>query len=338
MKALAVVRRGYYDGRGATEPMLLNFTLPLEELGFEVETFDHFRASREHGRERSTEALVERIRRGGYDLVMYQTFGSSEPIETAALQPLAAGTCIVAWNSDDDWQWEATSRRAPHFTYMVTTYPSVWEANRGAVPNLLLSQWGCHPRFFDFEAPKPLGFTFVGSIYGRRNSDCRRLRRWAGLRCFGRGARLVGMGLPYVKGSFRVPLVSGRALPLEEVYRIWNASRVSFTPMSAGNGRVLSLKGRAFEMGMSGTLMLCEHAPDLERYFEPGRECVTFSSLEECAQLARWYLAHEAERRRIALAYRDRTAAEHTWAQRYRALLSAVGLGHAVSGPQAHRA
>jgi spore maturation protein CgeB len=90
---------------------------------------------------------------------------------------------------------------------------------------------------------------------------------------------------------------------------------------------VLQIKGRAFEMGLSGTLMLCEHVPGLERYYEPDREFVAFTTLEECADKARYYLAHEAERARIAKAYHDRTRAEHLWQHRYRDLFSTIGLG-----------
>jgi spore maturation protein CgeB len=79
-------------------------------------------------------------------------------------------------------------------------------------------------------------------------------------------------------------------------------------------------------MGLSGTLMLCEHSPDLERYYEPGKEFVAFESLDDCAEKASWYLAHEDERARIALNYRDRTLREHLWTHRFTDLIEQMGL------------
>lgn len=95
-------------------------------------------------------------------------------------------------------------------------------------------------------------------------------------------------------------------------------------------GQVLSIKSRVFDMGRSGTLMLCEHSPNLERYYEPGRECITFAGLEDCAEKALWYLSHETERARIARNYQERTAREHTWQYRFRTLFQQLGLAGAA--------
>lgn len=325
MRILSVVRQNYY-GTNAREPFSYFFTVPLRQMGHDVETFDHFAARRSSGRDAATQQLLSKIRRECYNLVLYQTSGD-EPVDTAALAGLARLICIVAWNSDDDWQWSTTRPLAPHFTYMVTTYPQIYEANRGTCPNLLLSQWGCLGVFSDFERTKDVDFSFAGSIYGDRNPTCRYLRRCAGLKCFGRGERLLRLGMPYVRGVFRLPWIAGEALRFEQVYEVWNRTRVSFTPMTGGpSGNVLSIKARAFEMGLSGTLMLCEHSPNLERYYEPGWECVTFESLEDCAQKARWYLAHEAERAKIVRRYYHRTSREHMWEHRFTELFRQTGL------------
>jgi spore maturation protein CgeB len=79
-------------------------------------------------------------------------------------------------------------------------------------------------------------------------------------------------------------------------------------------------------MGLSGTLMLAHRAPDLETYYEPGKEFIWFESLEECAELARFYLRHEQARRTIAEAYARRTLAEHLWEHRIRRILQETGL------------
>jgi spore maturation protein CgeB len=326
MRILSVARKGYYGSRVAVEPMYLYFTEPLRAMGHAVETFDHYEANQTYGKAASTEQLIEKIRAGRFDVVFYQT-ANVEPVETAALADLAKEVCIAAWNSDDDWQWETTRQLISHFTFMITTYPHIYEQNCDQYPNLLLSQWGCLELYADFERVKDIDFSFAGAVYGVRNPACRFLKRKAGLKCFGRGARLVALGLPYLRGMFRFPWLTGAPIDFKEINDIWNRTRVSYTPMAGGpQGNVLSLKSRTFDMGLSGTLMLCEHSPNLERYYEPGQECVTFESLEDCAEKARWYLAHEAERARIAGNYRRRTLKEHLWSHRFTHLFEQMGL------------
>jgi spore maturation protein CgeB len=66
--------------------------------------------------------------------------------------------------------------------------------------------------------------------------------------------------------------------------------------------------------------------PNLERYYQPGQECVTFDDLDDCVAKAKYYLAHESERARIARAYHDRTRAEHLWRHRFTAMFQEIGL------------
>jgi hypothetical protein len=327
MRILSVVRQHYYGNTNAREPLSFFFTAPLRQMGHDVETFDHFESRRAYGKDAATARLLEKIQGGAFDLVLYQTSGE-EPVDTAELAETARKTCLAAWNSDDDWQWNTTRQCVSHFTYMITTYPHIYDQNRAACPNLLLSQWGCLGLFSYFERSKDIEFSFAGAIYAARSSACRYLRRRVGLECFGRGARLLRLGVPYFRGAFRLSRIAGAALGFEEINNIWNRTRVSYTPMTGGpHGEVLSLKSRTFDMGLSGTLMLCEHSPNLERYYEPGMECVTFETLEDCAEKALWYLSHESARARIARRYYERTLREHMWEHRFVDLFRQMGIG-----------
>ena len=313
--------------------MYLYFTRPLQHMGHEVHTYDPAVAVAEFGCEGATERLAARIRSEKFDLVLYQN-GVNDDIDTASLRDLSRSVCIVAWNSDDDWQWEScTSKSAGDFTYVVTTYPQIFQKFRKSFPNLVLSQWGCYSEFSNFECPKDIDFSFAGAVYGVRNSACRYLRKSSGLKCFGRGARLVNLGIPYFRGAFRLPWISGFPIHFQAINAIWNRSRISFTPMQGGpSANVLSIKSRTFDMGLSGTLMLCEHSPHLEEYYSPGEEFVAFDSLEDCAEKARFYMKNEQERKRIAEHYRDRTLKEHLWEHRFNRLFSDLHLRTALQG------
>jgi spore maturation protein CgeB len=125
--------------------------------------------------------------------------------------------------------------------------------------------------------------------------------------------------------THRFPALYGRAITYEEINKIWNRSRVSYTPMESSRvPSILQIKSRTFEMGLSGTLMLCNRSPNLDLYYDEGREYVGFDTLEECADKARYYLAHEAERAQIAMAYRRRTLAEHLWRHRFANLFADI--------------
>jgi spore maturation protein CgeB len=57
---------------------------------------------------------------------------------------------------------------------------------------------------------------------------------------------------------------------------------------------------------------------------EPGKEVITYRTPEECAELIRYYLAHEDERTEIARAGQQRTLRDHTYYQRVQELVGIV--------------
>jgi hypothetical protein len=332
MRILSTVTRSYYGHPEAIEPMFLEFTEPLIRLGHEVGHFDHISTTAQIGADACGEQFVEHVKTGGYDVVLYQT-GGQDCMARAAIAEAARYAPVVAWNSDDDWQWDSyTKHVAPLFTFMVTTYPQVYDRARLAHRNLLLSQWACLDSYSDFARPKDLGFTFAGQIYSSRVDECLYLRRRAGLKVYGLGSIRVKFPLVKSRPVYRVVAQRlgwlNRAISFRQINEIWNRSRVSYTPMGASTEpSMLQIKSRAFEMGLSGTLMLCQHSPGLERYYEPERQFVAFETPEDCAEKARYYLSHERERARIATAYYERTKAEHLWEHRFEELFRQIGLG-----------
>jgi len=327
MKILSVMGKYYGGSNKAIEPMYLEFSDPLRDLGHVVEHFDHKATTRQHGILVCGERFVDFVRTGKFDLVFYQTAGKDH-MPREAIREATRYAPVAAWNSDDDWQWESYSRDlAPFFTFMVTTYRHIYDANKHAFPNLYLSQWGCYDRYAHYATAKDIPFSFLGRIYGSRYHDCRFLRAQAGLQIFGANSRLVALGIPLFRGCSRLPWLTGVPIAdYAEANNIWNRSRISYTPLEASSDpSMLQIKGRVFQMGLSGTLMLCNAHPALAEYYEPEKEFVTYSSIEECADKARHYLTHETERALIARAYYKRTLTEHLWQHRFQRLLTDMG-------------
>ena len=337
MKILSCVTKGYYGRSNTVEPMYIAFTEPLRKLGHEVDHFDHYRLPREIGQERTNERFLETVRNGGYDMVLYQTACQEARAVGETVREAGRWTATVAWNSDDDFAWaKQTSQLAPFFTFMFTTYPHIHEQNHAAHPNLRLSQWGCFDGFGDFDRPKDLDFTFAGQMYVSRVPAARYLAKHAGLQAYGFMSGMVRtpgfLYWPVIrKVTHRFPSVYGAAIHYDEINEIWNRSKISYTPMEASVGAdVLQIKSRTFEQGLSGTMMICRQSPNLELYYEPGKEFVSFDDLDDCVEKVRWYLQHESERARVAAAYRDRTRAEHMWTHRFEKMFDDMGLGAAA--------
>jgi spore maturation protein CgeB len=70
-----------------------------------------------------------------------------------------------------------------------------------------------------------------------------------------------------------------------------------------------------------GIPSLIEEFDELPRFFEPGREIVTYSDLRELESRTRWLLANPGEGRRIGRRARRRLFDEHTWHHRVRMIL-----------------
>jgi len=85
---------------------------------------------------------------------------------------------------------------------------------------------------------------------------------------------------------------------------------------------------RCFEIPAAGTMMLAEYSDDLARLFREGVEAAFFRSEEELIQKLRYYLAHEDERRAIALAGHRRVKADgHDVVTRMKQVLGWIGGG-----------
>jgi len=81
---------------------------------------------------------------------------------------------------------------------------------------------------------------------------------------------------------------------------------------------------RNFEVPACGPLLITEDVPDLEKFFRPGKEVVTFHDVSGLRQKLDYYLAHPGEARAIARGGQRRAHAEHTFIHRMNELLDKV--------------
>ena len=151
-----------------------------------------------------------------------------------------------------------------------------------------------------YDEKKVYDVSFVGQCYGNRPEIIGRLRE-AGV-C----VEAFGPGWP-----------SG-PLTTEEMVRTWSRSKINL-----GFGGVLGhketycLKGRDFEVPMSGGLYLTEHHEELIPFYDIGHEIVTYTSFDDLREKIRWLLSDPDQAEMIRLEGRARALREHTWEMRF---------------------
>jgi spore maturation protein CgeB len=109
--------------------------------------------------------------------------------------------------------------------------------------------------------------------------------------------------------------------------RIYSKSRISLGFGGVeGYGDAYCLKGRDFEIPMSGGLYLTEYHPELEAVYELGKEIVVYRGFDDLAASIRRLLSHPDEADAIRAAGRRRALAEHTWTMRFERVFSLLNL------------
>jgi spore maturation protein CgeB len=105
----------------------------------------------------------------------------------------------------------------------------------------------------------------------------------------------------------------------DELPRFYPLSAINF------NSTSMQMKGavnqRVFDVPAAGAFVLTDWREQMDELFEPGKEIACYRHPDEIPDLARYYLAHPAERQRIALAGRKRVLACHTWDKRLASML-----------------
>ncbi|MBK9940900.1 MAG: glycosyltransferase family 1 protein [Kouleothrix sp.] len=340
MRLLVCTSYYYYGNPRGLEPQFYYLYKVPASLGYSVDFFDYFTAAAV-GTEQMRRVFLATVRGGGYDAVFIATH--HDEFDQATLAEAARSCPIIAWNSDDEWRWDSYSQhQAGWYSFMVTNSPNIYAQHKAAYPNLIHAQWACSGFWDGRSTRKDIDFSFMGQVYGARAAQIGWLRRHAGLQAFGKGTRRyihpsAGREAPVKRAQraiqrtilkYALPGIADEVsvLSLDQVNMIWNRSKISFTPLDSSQQNVRQIKGRVFEMGLSGTLMLAHTAPLLDSYYEPGKEYVPFETLEQCAEQVRFYLKHEPARAKIAAAYARRTEAEHMWHQRIRHVLREAGV------------
>ncbi|HPA46346.1 MAG TPA: glycosyltransferase [bacterium] len=116
----------------------------------------------------------------------------------------------------------------------------------------------------------------------------------------------------------------GRIDPVKELPSLFASARININIHSVQcHG---SLNQRDFNGPVAGGFLLSDWVPGAGRYFQPEKEAVYYSGIEDLRAKVRYYLDRPAKREEITRAGRERVLRDHTYRQRAHQLLETLGL------------
>ena len=205
--------------------------------------------------------------------------------------------------TDELWQWKLFFEAVPEFDFHLVKRPSdlVDLRVRGARRAALFVH-GCYQPLFKPRQDKSKAVhqvSFVGTALDHRVPFARRLiaSEQIPLQVFGnRWERTLFYHLR--RDHFHPPALG------QAYVDVIHDSRVSLAFVSSSNRDEYTM--RTFEIPACMGFMLAERTPTHQELFDEGSEAEFFSSVEECADKARFYLGDEVSRSRIARAGHQR--------------------------------
>lgn len=157
--------------------------------------------------------------------------------------------------------------------------------------------------------PSPFKYdvSFIGERYGRRPAFVAALRK--------QGVRVTCFGEGWDNGP----------VSAERMVEIYAQSRINLGFGYICRSSFVNLKGRDFEVPMSGAVYLTSHNEELELVYRIGTEIETYRDVHDCTKKIKELLADPDRCQRMRLAAREAALSRHTWAARVRALLDGSG-------------
>jgi len=285
--------------------------------------FDHQQPDWHRGiRARMNEALVDRVRmwveQDETDVIFTYLTGALVTTETAAaLHSLAIPMVNLSLNDKEYFVGRIVDGQAMGLRDICRYFHLSWTSTEDALVKYrveggtpIYMPEGANP---DIHRPcdveKIYDVIFVGQCYGNRPEVIEAVRR-AGI-----DIRAFGPGWP------------AGPLATEDMVTLYSQSRVSLGFGGVASHRdTFCLKGRDFEIPMSGGLYLTEYHPELETVYRIGEEIVTYKGTDDLIDTIRHLLAHPDEADRIRRAGRARALADHTWEMRFERVFRLLGV------------
>jgi spore maturation protein CgeB len=100
-----------------------------------------------------------------------------------------------------------------------------------------------------------------------------------------------------------------------EMFKALSKSEIGFNSHGGVAGEYAA-NVRLFEVTGVGSCLITDHKKNINDFFEPDKEVVTYISADECIEKVNWLLLHPNELKQISIAGQKRTLRDHTFERR----------------------
>lgn len=178
----------------------------------------------------------------------------------------------------------------------------------GALPIYLPE--GANPEIHKpYDVKKTIDVSFVGQCYGSRPEIIQQLKL--------QGIDVEAYGHGWSNGP----------LSTEEMVRLYSRTKINLGFGGvAGHKDTYCVKGRDFEIPMSGGLYLTEYHPELEKCYELEKEIVTYKDMDDLKNKIHYLLSNPEQADEIRKKGTCRAHNEHTWKMRFGKIFNLLGL------------
>jgi spore maturation protein CgeB len=288
----------------------------LQERGFNLQQRDWLSRRRQLDADLIEFVQAEHRRRPVDVIISYLSGYHVAPETIRALGELGIITCAFHWDDRLSFRgsllngrWTGPAPLASAYDLNLTNATTSLPKYFGEGGLAIFWPLGANPehfrplnRAFEYEV------SFVGACYGQRPVYINYLRR--------HGIQVATFGPGWPQGP----------LSETEMVEVYARSRINLGFSGIGYSmREMCLKGRDFEVPMSGALYLTSEQSDLHRVYQVGQEVVTYQDKRSCLAKIRHLLAHPEECSIIRNSARARCLRDHTWEKRFWDLFRLLG-------------
>jgi len=268
--------------------------------------------------EKNSDALllkqVEEFRPDYIFMVAYKDHFQMETLKYIAEK---YGTKTILWNGDDEHQWNikdpwAGKKIAPYFDVCITTFRSMLPKYRKVVKKrtkVLETMWGANNLVFKpIKCKKDVDVSICGLANMDRNIWYNLVKeKFPEFQAFGYGWTQE----------------HNKYLTLSQYVKTFNRTKVNVN-YGFTEGNKLQIKGRDFEVPMTGSFLLTTYNKNLAPYFKFGKEIETYKDTDELIKKARYYVKHDTARNKIAKAGYQRAIKDHTYTKRFKDIFTKI--------------
>ena len=283
--------------------MYYNFYPTLLNMDCSLVYFDCDRIKQKYGIKKMSQMLLEATYYYHPDILFYCT--TYDWIEHSVWKEISneLPTKTIIWLTDDHVQYEETRALWKLFNIIVSANEKGHEKRKKeGFSNAFLSQWACNCFIYkNLNLQKIYDVSFVGRCNGGRQDFIDILKKnELNIATFGQGWE------------------NGSRVSQADLIKIYNQSKIALNiSFASRDSKILSTKGRDFEVPGCGSLLLTKDTNEIAEYFVPGEEIITYEDANDAAEKIKYYLKNEEEREKIAKKGYERILREHTYEKRF---------------------